>query len=379
MSDLIQYQKRFLFALSSDKKHWEKLKALVFSVDAEQVVLGMNLLENVAEEVYFDGICTWLRDDGWGNWYLEDDLGYQNKLMLQLEIIRVAEENIGHEIKEAFSKGCFDKMLMSACEHVSFSTLEETVQNRLVGKVQEMVPIQVGTFVMGEGSSEHQVLLIQDLYVMKYPVTQGLWEVVMGSKPSRFKGATRPVEKVRWFDCVLFANKLSEIEGLEKVYQIPEGLEEACAKKRGNLDGFSQGIQMDMQADGYRFLTEAEWEYVAKGGKDKLYAGSNYVDKVGWYDGNSKEQTQAVGQKKPNGYGVYDMSGNVWEWVWDWYGDYQGDETNPLGPKTGVCRVFRGGGWSCEEAYLRVGSRGNHIPDGRNDRLGFRLGRVKKI
>jgi formylglycine-generating enzyme required for sulfatase activity len=332
---LNEIQKRFEEGL--EKEHWEKLQVLLFSEDKESVVQGMSLIEQLDEEVYYDGVCSFLKDDGNGNWTLKEGLDFKNDLALKVEILRMAEENIGHEIKEAFENGCLDRMFLKAFESIETETLEEYEKERLLSKVSEMVEIKGGTFMMGSPEDEedryddevqHEVTLTRDFLMMKYAVTQVLWESVMGENPSQFRGASRPVETVSWFDCIDFANKLSEMEGLEKVYE-----------RNGSE------VKMNLDANGYRLPTEAEWEYAARGGEYFKYAGSNNADEVAWYgeDWNTGS-THGVGQKKANGFGLYDMSGNVWEWVWDWYGEYpRASQTDPLGSPSGSLRVLRGG------------------------------------
>ena len=247
--------------------------------------------------------------------------------------------------------------------------------------MQDMVLVTGGTFEMGaleeNGDADdnekprHRVSISRDILVGKYPVTQWLYESVMGKNPSKFKGTNRPVECVSWYAAVEFCNKLSVLEGREPVYTI-----------NGN------NVSCNFGAKGYRLLTEAEWEYCARSGQRFKYAGSDTVDEVAWYsgnsdtvdevawyDGNSGGGTHPVGLKKCNGFGLYDMSGNVWEWCWDWYGSYSSaSQEDPQGPTSGSDRVRRGGSWGGNARLLRVSSRGYNAPAYTNNNLGFRLG-----
>jgi formylglycine-generating enzyme required for sulfatase activity len=217
----------------------------------------------------------------------------------------------------------------------------------------EMVFIAGGTYTMGctneQGSDcendekpVHSVT-VDDFYMGKYEVTQAQWEAVMGSNPSNFSGCDNcPVEQVSWDDILDFLEKLNQKTG--KIYRLP---------------------------------TEAEWEFAARGGNSSRgykYSGSNNVSSVGWYDENSGSKTHSVGQKASNELGIYDMSGNVWEWCSDWYGDYSsGNQTNPKGPTSGYSRVIRGGGWDYIARDCRSANRGIFTPGSGGYYLGFRL------
>ena len=190
--------------------------------------------------------------------------------------------------------------------------------------INNMVFVKGGTFTMGAtaeqigyGNNEtpaHQVTL-SDYFIGKTEVTQELWYAVMGNNPSYFTRSSRnPVEQVSWHDCQSFIQKLNQLTGLR-----------------------------------FRLPTEAEWEYAARGGnksKGYKYSGSNNIGDVAWCYDNSSETTHEVGTKAPNELGLYDMSGNVWEWCSDWYGRYSSSaQSNPTGPSSGSFRVFRGGSW----------------------------------
>src|SRR5574344_162783 len=235
-------------------------------------------------------------------------------------------------------------------------------------KEMNRVCVEGGTFRMGADDGDayddekpvHSVSL-SDYYICEHTVTQRLWEETMGSNPSHFKGANLPVEEVSWYDCVNFCNKLSLKYGLKECYQI---------------NGTSVSL-LNGGKGGFRLPTEAEWEYAACGGNKSRgfkYSGSNNLDEVAWYGSNSGSQTHAVCQKNPNELGLYDMSGNVWEWCWDWYGSYpSSSQSNPLGPSTGSYRVFRGGSWINVAGYCRVSFRIHCTPDFCYYLLGLRL------
>ena len=235
-----------------------------------------------------------------------------------------------------------------------------------------MVFVQGGSFAMGDvlGNSTqkdekpvHKVT-VSPCYRGKYEGTQAEGRRVTGKSPGKFSGDNRPVEQVSWFDAVRYCNRRSRKEGLAPCY---------------STDGAR--IVCNFKANGYRLPTEAEWEYAAKGGmkgvnkqRPYLFAGGNDVNSLAWYYGNSGFETHPVGGKSPNQLGLYDMSGNVYEWCWDWYGSYgSGDQQNPKGPASGTDRVFRGGSWFCSATSVRVSFRAHNTPAVRYDNFGFRV------
>jgi formylglycine-generating enzyme required for sulfatase activity len=222
------------------------------------------------------------------------------------------------------------------------------------------------TFVLVEGGTFNNGLAnvtVSSFYIGKYEVTQKEWKAVMGNNPSNFKGDKRPVEQITWYQAVEFCNKLSQKEGLTPAYTI-NGTSVSC----------------NWNANGYRLPTEAEWEFAARGGKlskGYTYSGSNNLDEVGWYSSNSSSQTKDVGTKRANELGIYDMSGDVWEWCWDCYGHYSlSTQTNPTGATSGSNRVIRGGSWNKGGYYCRVANRDYNYPYYSFNYLGFRLSRT---
>ncbi|MDZ7876488.1 MAG: formylglycine-generating enzyme family protein [Saprospiraceae bacterium] len=210
-----------------------------------------------------------------------------------------------------------------------------------------MTFVKGGTFQMGEGKDLHAVRL-DDFWIGTFPVTQALWKKVMGNaNPSWFKGDNRPVENVSWNDI-----KNTFLPALNK-----------------------------LTGKNYRLPTEAEWEYAAKGGEhwtnNFQYAGSNDIDEVAWFVKNSHQESKPVGLKAPNQLGLYDMSGNVWEWCSDWYGNYSPATdvpiANPTGAVEGSYRVMRGGSWFNSSVFCRTSYRYNDHPAYDYNNVGFRL------
>ena len=232
--------------------------------------------------------------------------------------------------------------------------LKELLPSLLENLKQQMVTVPGGTFAMGcteEQSScdddEKPVRQVQvgSFSIGKYEVTQDLWEAVMGKNPSKFRNCPRcPVEHVGWDETKMFLKELNALTG-----------------------------------ERYRLPTDAEWEYAARGGpksQGSLYVGSDDLDSVAWYDKNSGDKVHRVGQKQPNGLGLYDMSGNVWEWVEDcWNKKYPGPPTDGSAWKSRDCsrHMLRGGAWSSYPRYLRSSNRYRELSSFLRYDVGFRL------
>ena len=260
-----------------------------------------------------------------------------------------------------------------------------------------LLALPAGTFDMGctpsqsgcgsDESPVHEVTLTHDFWLGETELTQGQWEALMGNNPSWFGpngagtdcGSNCPLEKVNWWESLAFANAVSAAEGLAACYTLT-----GCTNTVGNdmeCTGVTVNAATVYDCAGYRLPTEAEWEYAARAGTDLyLYAGSNTVDDVAWYNGNASSTTHAVAGKLANDWGLSDMSGNVWEWTWDWYSStYPSSKpiTDPEGSSTGADRVIRGGSWNGTAAYARVANRYPGTPGARaGTYVGIRLSRT---
>lgn len=235
---------------------------------------------------------------------------------------------------------------------------------------KEMIFVEGGSFTMGcsdeqggdcrDNEKPTSQVTVSSFYIMKYEVTQELYQEVMGKKSSYFNGDNLPVECVKWYDTIEFCNALSLKEGFTPVY---------------NKDNYT--VSANWCSNGYRLPTEAEWEYAARGGnqsKGYKYSGSNNADDVGWYSENSRDKTHLVGTKQANELDIYDMSGNVFEWCWDWYYDYTAEsKTNPRGASSGSYRVLRSGSWDRDAVDLRSTYRNSNHPACSGRDVGFRV------
>ncbi|SUA85468.1 putative transcriptional regulator [Paenibacillus macerans] len=264
---------------------------------------------------------------------------------------------------------------------VSACSQEKTDKNN------SLVFVKGGAFKNTKSNYYGKDVILSDFYIGKYEVTQKEWVEVMGSNPSQFIGDNMPVEMVSWYDAVEYCNKRSIKEGLVPYYNIDKNKKDP--NNQSDYDNIKWTVTINAGANGYRLPTEAEWEYAAGGGqisKSYTYSGSNNADEAAWNWRNAGDQylsgdwnwpiiennnskTKAVGGKKPNELGLYDMSGNVREWCWDWYGD---DLDYSSG---GSYRVVKGGGWVGDIHSIELSFRGKFEANGFGADQGLRVSR----
>jgi formylglycine-generating enzyme required for sulfatase activity len=246
----------------------------------------------------------------------------------------------------------------------------------------EMARLSDGTFLMGGDTNGREnpdelpmhMVHVTGFYMGRYQVTQSQYEALVGSNPSSFTigpdAPRRPVERVTWYDCVEFCNKLSIMSGLTPVYTISQ----RTPAQGHPITGAR--VTADWENNGYRLPTEAEWEYACRAGTTTAYStGNNVLPSQANFNNNI---TDPVGSYPQNPWGLYDMHGNVWEWCWDIYGHYSaGTHTDPKGPSSGSTHVTRGGSWASTSQFLRSSWRANNAPSlpGNDNNIGFRLAR----
>lgn len=243
----------------------------------------------------------------------------------------------------------------------------------------EMVYVEGGTYKMGSTKSDAKAekdefdareVTVSSFEMSKYEVTVYEWSTfVKENKNMKMPPQQRwglnddfPITNVTWEDAIWFCNWLSKKNFLDPVYSIKNGQ-----------------IHCDFDKNGFRLPTEAEWEYAAKGGnksRNTAYSGHNNLELISWYGKNSGKSPRTVGTKMPNELGIYDMTGNVWEWCWDWYNEYYynyGENNDPRGPEKGVNRCIRGGSWDTMDAFLRNANRSNVFQRDSNGYYGVRV------
>lgn len=254
--------------------------------------------------------------------------------------------------------------------YMNTAPLRKSLTARADALRPELVRLPPGTFLMGSPETEaersanekqHEVEIRTAFAIAVTEVTQGQYERVMGIDPSAHpEDPEQPVENVSFVDAIEYCNRLSAREGLPSCFRI---------------DGESVIWIDGLLCRGYRLPTEAEWEYAARAGTKHKYAGSDSLAEVGWFSDNAQATPHPVAHKRANAWGLYDFSGNVWEWVWDRYQpDYEAlPSVDPIGPERGAGRIDRGGSWGVAASNARVAGRLFDDPFSRVSQRGFRV------
>lgn len=245
----------------------------------------------------------------------------------------------------------------------------------IMGVNHDMVAVPPGSFWMGNSNIDaesdekprHRVHLSRGFLMSTLPMTQDFFVAVSGHNPSQFKYDNHPVERISWYDAIRWCNQLSEQDQLSPVYDIQDN--------QGKLT-----VVWNAMNDGYRLPTEAEWEYAARAGSNFTYAGSNRPDEVAWFGASRRregQKTYAVGGKKPNGWGIFDMSGNTWEWCWGDLREYSSkDVHDPIGSTDTEYRICRGGSNYLDARQTRCSYRMRYATSYRSLYVGFRIVRT---
>ncbi len=355
-----QWQARLL---KDDKlaKRWDDLLFSLFSAD-ERTIKPM--LKKVKRLDLYDGFLVLIHFGARGELKLSAEVPEHAQSMVSMAMLMASSEApLGHPLQQLLVSSKLDRLLLWSFEQIQWNLVPEWAQERLYAAALSMAPIEGGRYQIGGAAGDElprYSLYVDSFEILMYPVLQLTYEATMHRNPSVYVGASRPVDSVSWYEAVRFCNNLSRNHGLQPAYKIPFGEDPE--------------ITWNKKASGFRLLTEAEWEIAARGGEEFQYAGSSRLADVAWFRGLGAPESHCVARRRPNGYGLYDMSGNVFEWCWDWFGSYpKMGVKNYAGPAEGWRRVRRGGSWKSLEEGCTVSFRSERFSHYTSDNLGFRI------
>ncbi len=348
---------------SNDYQKWALVETAV-----ELKIGALLKLSELELTLYCDGKEIAVgQTDSQGRWRIKVEGLTRNSMDLIFEVRARILLATARSVKRQIYKPTMQGKVTEVFEHSDEVELAPEIKMNL----PQMEKIRPNIYWMGKQNTAHRIKISRPLAVSATPVTQVLYELVTKQNPSHFKNPKKPVEKVSWWDALKFCNQLSELEDFSPAYRFYE--EEG-----------KPAVEWLRSSNGYRLPTEAEWEFVAKAGTELTFSGANDLRSVGWFQDNAKGSTQVVGQKDPNAWKLYDMSGNVWEWCFDEWQEFVYDsrkgqisedpvvQDKPYANK----RVRRGGCWlafagSCS-AHYRFWAPAVH----QGDDTGFRVVRT---
>ncbi len=339
------------------RERWGNLKKQMFENDNLDL-----LIDELRDARFHDGCVTLIDidDDGVAS-FVDTAPKYGRDLASVVIFALAADAPNRHILQYLLTIGGLDRILIQHLENASFSISPYWLQERVIGVLSSCIQIEEGVYDVGPGAAG-QTVYLNSFEIGTYPVTQAFYETLVKDNPSLYDGLARPVDGVTWFESAQFCNALSKHLGLEEVYRV-----------------HPHGVAWRPNRNGYRLPTELEWEVAARANQGFDYAGSDRAEEVACFSAQpyQRESTDPVGMRRANGFNLYDMSGNVFEWCWDRFSAFPDQfPDNYSGPKQGKTRVRRGGAWNSTPQACSLAHRSDRRPASRGNNTGFRVART---